>query len=247
MPDISIDKDTLEAFARQAFEKAGMSAEDARTEAEVLIWANLRGVDSHGVQRNPRVSRLHREGVDEDAARDPDHQGVAGRALHGCRPRAGSDPDGPGDAGGNREGAERGHRLGADPGRYPPGGDGLLLRDGGGRRNGRNGDCFQPAEHGPVRREGGRTAQQPHRLLVSGRALPPNHPRHGDQRCGRGKAGRGERQGGLDPRRLGAGARRKRNHGSERGFHPASRRWGEGFGARPGLSVSDQPDGEQPR
>ena len=53
MPDISIDKDTLEAFARQAFEKAGMSAEDARTEAEVLIWANLRGVDSHGVQRIP--------------------------------------------------------------------------------------------------------------------------------------------------------------------------------------------------
>ena len=54
MPDISIDRTTLEAFARQAFERAGMSAEDAAIEADVLIWANLRGVDSHGVQRIPR-------------------------------------------------------------------------------------------------------------------------------------------------------------------------------------------------
>ena len=54
MVDISIDRETLEAFTRQAFERAGMSAEDAATEAEVLIWANLRGVDSHGVQRIPQ-------------------------------------------------------------------------------------------------------------------------------------------------------------------------------------------------
>lgn len=54
MPDIPIDRKTLEAFTREAFEKAGMSAEDAATEAEVLLWANLRGVDSHGVQRIPQ-------------------------------------------------------------------------------------------------------------------------------------------------------------------------------------------------
>ena len=51
--DIRIDVKILSAFTRQAFEKAGLSPEDAATEAEVLIWANLRGVDSHGVQRIP--------------------------------------------------------------------------------------------------------------------------------------------------------------------------------------------------
>ena len=54
MPDISIDRETLGAFTRQAFERAGMSAEDARTQTDVLLWANLRGVDSHGVQRIPQ-------------------------------------------------------------------------------------------------------------------------------------------------------------------------------------------------
>ena len=54
MADISIGKEALETFTRQAFERAGMSAADARVETEVLIWANLRGVDSHGVQRIPQ-------------------------------------------------------------------------------------------------------------------------------------------------------------------------------------------------
>ena len=54
MPDTNIDSATLEAFTREAFEKAGMSAEDARTQTDVLLWANLRGVDSHGVQRIPQ-------------------------------------------------------------------------------------------------------------------------------------------------------------------------------------------------
>ncbi len=53
MPDIRIDAEVLRSFSQQAFEKAGMSAEDADIEAEVLVWANLRGVDSHGVQRIP--------------------------------------------------------------------------------------------------------------------------------------------------------------------------------------------------
>lgn len=43
----------LKEFAREVFVRAGMRPEDAETEAEVLIWANLRGVDSHGVLRIP--------------------------------------------------------------------------------------------------------------------------------------------------------------------------------------------------
>ena len=43
----------LKRFTREVFVRAGMSPKDAATEAEVLIWANLRGVDSHGVLRIP--------------------------------------------------------------------------------------------------------------------------------------------------------------------------------------------------
>jgi len=43
----------LQAFTREVFLRAGVRAEDAEIEAELLVWANLRGVDSHGVLRIP--------------------------------------------------------------------------------------------------------------------------------------------------------------------------------------------------
>jgi len=43
----------LKAFAREVFIRTGMPPEDAEMVAEVLIWANLRGIDSHGVLRIP--------------------------------------------------------------------------------------------------------------------------------------------------------------------------------------------------
>jgi len=39
----------LKAFAKEIFLKLGLAPEDAEIEADVLIWANRRGVDSHGV------------------------------------------------------------------------------------------------------------------------------------------------------------------------------------------------------
>ena len=46
-------------FCQQAFQKAGMTAEDARIVADTLVSANLRGVDSHGVMRlQPYIRRL---------------------------------------------------------------------------------------------------------------------------------------------------------------------------------------------
>jgi LDH2 family malate/lactate/ureidoglycolate dehydrogenase len=39
----------LQDFVEKVFIKVGMPVEDAQIEAEVLVWANLRGVDSHGV------------------------------------------------------------------------------------------------------------------------------------------------------------------------------------------------------
>lgn len=48
-----VGAEALEAFAAALFAKAGTSAADARAIAEVLVWANLRGVDTHGVLRAP--------------------------------------------------------------------------------------------------------------------------------------------------------------------------------------------------
>ncbi len=45
--------EALQSFTKAIFSRMGLPEEDAETEAEVLVWANLRGVDSHGVQRIP--------------------------------------------------------------------------------------------------------------------------------------------------------------------------------------------------
>lgn len=55
---VRVDHATLQAFVQAVFERKGMSAEHAALEAEVLVWANLRGVDSHGVLRLPRYLDL---------------------------------------------------------------------------------------------------------------------------------------------------------------------------------------------
>ena len=51
MADIRVDWRRLRSFTATVFEHAGLPPGDAAVEAEVLVWANLRGVDSHGVQR----------------------------------------------------------------------------------------------------------------------------------------------------------------------------------------------------
>ncbi|HWN94139.1 MAG TPA: Ldh family oxidoreductase [Methylomirabilota bacterium] len=51
MNEINVPACELSAFCVACFEKLGLSAGDARLTAENLIFANLRGVDSHGVIR----------------------------------------------------------------------------------------------------------------------------------------------------------------------------------------------------
>jgi len=51
--EVCVDWKELQKFTSEMFVKQGCSAEDAETEAEVLVWANLRGIDSHGVLRIP--------------------------------------------------------------------------------------------------------------------------------------------------------------------------------------------------
>lgn len=59
---IRIAAPELEKLVRSMFERLGMRAEEAGTVARVLIWANLRGVDSHGVSRIPRYVELFESG-----------------------------------------------------------------------------------------------------------------------------------------------------------------------------------------
>ncbi|MBM3486852.1 MAG: Ldh family oxidoreductase [Alphaproteobacteria bacterium] len=58
----SIDAAILREFVTTVFVRLGMSDADAAIEAEVLVWANLRGVDSHGVLRLPRYLALFEQG-----------------------------------------------------------------------------------------------------------------------------------------------------------------------------------------
>ncbi len=51
--EMRIPWQSLHEFASNVFVKAGCPHEDAKVEASALIWANLRGVDSHGVLRIP--------------------------------------------------------------------------------------------------------------------------------------------------------------------------------------------------
>jgi ureidoglycolate dehydrogenase (NAD+) len=66
-----IGADALQDFAARLFAAAGMGATDAATVAEVLVWANLRGIDSHGVLRVPAYLEYTRNGI-MDAAAEPE-------------------------------------------------------------------------------------------------------------------------------------------------------------------------------
>src|SRR5207244_12444306 len=50
--------EALKRCATDVFARAGMPKADAAVVAEVLVWANLRGVDTHGVMRVPRYVDL---------------------------------------------------------------------------------------------------------------------------------------------------------------------------------------------
>lgn len=51
--EVRVPWQSLQEFTKQVFMKVGMPEQDAAIEAELLVWANLRGVDSHGVLRIP--------------------------------------------------------------------------------------------------------------------------------------------------------------------------------------------------
>ena len=67
-PPVRIKPERLREVVRDIFAAAGTPAEDARTVAHALVWANLRGIDSHGVSRVPRYLELFDSGESKPAA-----------------------------------------------------------------------------------------------------------------------------------------------------------------------------------
>jgi ureidoglycolate dehydrogenase (NAD+) len=60
---VLVAADDLRAFSAALLEKGGLNAEQARTTADVFVWAALRGVDSHGIARVPAYLELLAKGV----------------------------------------------------------------------------------------------------------------------------------------------------------------------------------------
>jgi LDH2 family malate/lactate/ureidoglycolate dehydrogenase len=58
MADITIPIDSLQEFTRKIFIKIGCPALEADTATEILLGADLRGIDSHGVARLSGYVRL---------------------------------------------------------------------------------------------------------------------------------------------------------------------------------------------
>jgi ureidoglycolate dehydrogenase (NAD+) len=58
----------LQRYAAALLKSGGFTEPQARQTAEVLVWANLRGVDSHGVLRVPRYVEMVESGVIDPAA-----------------------------------------------------------------------------------------------------------------------------------------------------------------------------------
>lgn len=54
--------EALQRFVRAVFEAKGYAPEHAAIVADVLVWANLRGIDTHGVSRVPRYVEYVDEG-----------------------------------------------------------------------------------------------------------------------------------------------------------------------------------------
>lgn len=60
---VKVWADPLRDFCAQVFEKMNVPADDAAVTADVLVTANLRGIDSHGVARLKRYVNGLRDGV----------------------------------------------------------------------------------------------------------------------------------------------------------------------------------------
>ncbi len=57
-PETRVMPDALKAYMKEVFLRIGLPEADAETGADALLWANLRGLDSHGVRWIPHFARF---------------------------------------------------------------------------------------------------------------------------------------------------------------------------------------------
>ena len=67
-PPVVVSAEALRRFVADVFEAKSMSPVHAGTVSDVLVWANLRGTDSHGVSRIPRYLEMIEAGELDPAA-----------------------------------------------------------------------------------------------------------------------------------------------------------------------------------
>ena len=67
-----VSAEALKSFCVRVFEKLDVGPADAEIVAQVLVAANLRGVDSHGVARLRRYVNGIRDADDASPSRDKD-------------------------------------------------------------------------------------------------------------------------------------------------------------------------------
>jgi ureidoglycolate dehydrogenase (NAD+) len=60
---VKVTPAALETFIADIFQAAGVSAADSAAAAPSFVWASLRGVDSHGINRVPRYLEMFANGV----------------------------------------------------------------------------------------------------------------------------------------------------------------------------------------
>jgi len=65
---ITVASGDLERFVADIFRGRGLKPGDAASVAEVLVWANLRGIESHGISRVPRYLQFIDQGDLDPAA-----------------------------------------------------------------------------------------------------------------------------------------------------------------------------------
>jgi ureidoglycolate dehydrogenase (NAD+) len=86
MSSVTIGHDELGRFIRDALMAKGARAEDAVVVAEGLVWANLRGIDGHGVSRLPSYLKMIERGeIDVKAQPRLLHDRAATFVLDGGR------------------------------------------------------------------------------------------------------------------------------------------------------------------
>jgi ureidoglycolate dehydrogenase (NAD+) len=78
--EVRIGQEALTRFVTAIFRAKQMRPEDAAQVAEVLVWADLRGIDSHGVVRVPRYLNFIKRG-DFDPAGRPTLRAISANAF----------------------------------------------------------------------------------------------------------------------------------------------------------------------